>query len=102
MRTLLARIWRERHLQGTVKPLIIYVTAFILLFTAVIVGTAYAVVRDSHQQAQWCQTLELLTKTKVPYPSDPKANPSRLFAYDLYTDFVHLKHEFGCSQETPS
>ena len=52
----------------------------------------------SDSQQQWCTTLDLLTKDKVPYPSDPKANPSRVEAYILYKDFVSIRDEFGCPQ----
>jgi hypothetical protein len=46
--------------------------------------------------SQWCATLDLLTKNKVPYPANPSANPSRLEAYILFEDFVKLRGEFGC------
>jgi hypothetical protein len=46
--------------------------------------------------SQWCDTLGLLTKTKVPKPANPKANPSREGQYLFYTNLVQLKDEFGC------
>ena len=49
-------------------------------------------------QQQWCTTLSLLTTTKVTPPQNPRANPSRVFSYDLYMDFVHLKDQLGCGK----
>ena len=54
-------------------------------------------IREIQQTSnQWCSTLDLLTQDKVPYPSDPAANPSRVEAYRLYADFMQLKGRFGC------
>lgn len=51
-----------------------------------------------HSNAQWCDTLSLLTSGPVPKkPADPKANPSRQGQYLLYTDFTRLKNHFGCT-----
>jgi hypothetical protein len=47
-------------------------------------------------QQQWCSALDLLTQTVVTPPADPKTNPSREGQYQLYTDFVDIKHRFGC------
>jgi len=72
------------------------VLAFMLITGAAIAeyGLIEHVIHSS--QSQWCDTLDLLTKQKIPYPADPAKNPSRLEAYDLYQDFTHLKAEFNC------
>jgi hypothetical protein len=50
----------------------------------------------SSSDRQWCDTLALLTSQPVPKPADPAANPSRMQAYTLYSDFVMLRRNFGC------
>lgn len=50
----------------------------------------------AHDNAQWCDTLNLITAKPVPRPSDPSANPSRQGQYLLYQDFLILKDRFGC------
>jgi transketolase C-terminal domain/subunit len=80
----------------SVKALIIYVVSFALLLVAIVAGTTYAVISDSHNQSQWCATLELLTSRPVVKPADPARNPSRVEAYELYEDFVKLRSRFGC------
>lgn len=50
----------------------------------------------AHSNAQWCDTLNLLTSKPVPKPSDPAKNPSRQGQYLFYTNLVHLKDRFGC------
>jgi len=52
------------------------------------------VVQRSDQD--WCATLDLLTKVPVPKPTAPKQNPSRVGQYQLYLDFLSLKHRKGC------
>ena len=49
-----------------------------------------------HSSRQWCDTLTLLTARPVPRPADPHANPSRMQAYTLYSDFAALRRRFGC------
>jgi hypothetical protein len=56
--------------------------------------TSYWVGRANRQ---WCDTLALLTSTPVSAPSNPASNPSRVAAYHLYEDFVHLRGQFGCN-----
>lgn len=51
-----------------------------------------------HSNAQWCDTLNLLTKHPVPKPVDPKANPSREGQYQFYVNLVQLGVRFGCIQ----
>ena len=48
---------------------------------------------DDHR---WCSTLDLLTSHPAAKPADPKANPSRVQAYQLYTDFLNRRHSLGC------
>jgi hypothetical protein len=52
-----------------------------------------------HSNAQWCDTLALITSRPVPKPTDPAANPSRQESYLLYSDFVTLQNKFGCKPE---
>lgn len=49
-----------------------------------------------HSQAQWCDTLRLLTSRPVPKPPDPVANPSREDSYLFYMNLLDLRHRFGC------
>lgn len=49
-----------------------------------------------HSEAQWCDTLSLLTERPVAKPADPKANPSREGQYLFYVNLVQLKEHFGC------
>lgn len=48
---------------------------------------------DDHQ---WCSALDVLTAHKLPYPADPKANPSRVESYQLQQDFLRIGRRFGC------
>ena len=70
----------------------------VVIGIAVAIGGSYMLslqaIHNSDQQ--WCTALNLLTRTPVPAPSDPKANPSRAQAYQLYEDFVAIKHRYGC------
>lgn len=51
-----------------------------------------------HSDAQWCDTLSLLTENRVPKPDDPAANPSRQNQYLLYVNLIKLKDRFSCKQ----
>jgi len=51
----------------------------------------------SYSDTRWCGALSVLTATPVAYPSDPAKNPSRVEAYQLYEDFVHIKANFRCT-----
>lgn len=69
----------------------------VLIVLAAIAGSYFLGLHAlGHSQAQWCQTLELLTKHPVPKPADPAANPSRETTYQFYQGLVTLKHSFGC------
>jgi hypothetical protein len=68
----------------------------LLIVCALIVNYAMTIRAIGHSQGQWCDTLTLLTRDKIPYPADPAKNPSRVEAYVLYQDFVHIKDQFGC------
>jgi hypothetical protein len=43
-----------------------------------------------------CQALDVLTRTPVAYPADPKANPSRVTLYQLYEGLDSWKRSDHC------
>jgi hypothetical protein len=53
----------------------------------------HAISGESHS---FCAVTRLITAHPVPRPADPQANPSRLYAWELYSDFVTLQHRLGC------
>lgn len=84
------------HWTHAMKVALALVTVILLLIAGLVVEYAVAAHVAWHTQQQWCDTLNLLTKDKVPEPADPAANPSREQTYQLYEDFVHLRGTFGC------
>ena len=72
--------------------------SLLVLLLVLAVGVNYWLTIQTVRQTtgQWCDTLDLLTRNKIPQPADPAANPSREEAYQLYTDFMQLKGRFGC------
>lgn len=50
----------------------------------------------AEDDAKWCDTLDLLTRTPVPRPANPAANQAREENYLLYLDFLILRHRQGC------
>lgn len=79
------------------RRLAITLALYCLLFiAAVIVVFVLVRLQVDHSQAKWCDTLNLLTSRPVPKPTNPSANPSREMSYQLYEDFLTLKHRFGC------
>jgi hypothetical protein len=77
--------------------LALLVALVFLLLIVGITGCFWMVhLQISRSQAQWCDTLSLLTSHPVPYPPDAAKNPSRLADYQLYEDFVKVREEFGC------
>jgi len=87
---------------GPSKPQVVMFTIWVVATLLLIIGAAVAaIVENQHQvtaaSQQWCTTLDLLTRTPISKPGDPKANPSREASYELYLDFVHLRKQFGCS-----
>lgn len=73
----------------------------VVLFLLLVFGAVIAVVlffkgQIDQNNSQWCDTLRLLTSHPVPKPANPSANPSRVADYQLYQDFLILKHRFGC------
>lgn len=50
---------------------------------------------DQSEQAL-CPIVRLVLAHPVPYPKDPKANPSRLAAWQSYEDFVTIKRKYHC------
>jgi hypothetical protein len=94
---------REFKLQSV----FMFIAAVVIGVALIAGGTGYSIYKSNMNadkaasarmtnQQEWCDTLRLLTKTPVIYPSDPATNPSRVFAYELYKDFLKLKTEFGC------
>ena len=69
----------------------------VLLFVG---ASSYAIWHGNHtiyaNNQDWCTALKILTKTPVAYPADPAKNPSRVFAYNLYTSFRDIEGKFGC------
>lgn len=61
---------------------------------AVAVGiSAYAL----HQSEQaLCPIVRLVLEHPVPYPKDPRANPSRLAAWQSYEDFLIVDRKYHC------
>jgi hypothetical protein len=77
--------------------IIISVTVVIIGLGGLLGGSWFLGLYALHQNNQnWCSALEILTATKVDAPADPAANPSRVQAYKLYTDFMTLESRFGC------
>ena len=79
---------------------ILFIGAVAISVLLVVGATLAAVYQSAQSDAsanrQWCSALDLLTATPVAAPTDPKANPSRVFAYDLYQDFRTIEIKFGC------
>lgn len=73
---------------------LIYFAVFIIL--AVAACYIFAVYQVDVSQHHWCDALNTLTQHPISKPADPASNPSRVEAYDLYTEFMQLKGEFGC------
>jgi hypothetical protein len=43
-----------------------------------------------------CTALQDLTAKPVPYPANPKANPSRVATYNFYIALLNWEHQDGC------
>jgi hypothetical protein len=94
----------SERLTGTRVPdkpaVLLFIGAIVISFVLVIAGVGYAIYHSQHELStnnqQWCTALRILTKTPVAYPADAKANPSRVFAYDLYESFESIEGKFGC------
>jgi flagellar basal body-associated protein FliL len=78
----------------------LFITAIIVTVVLVLGGVGYTLWHGNHalsaNNQQWCIALTDLTQTPVSAPADPAKNPSRVFAYKLYTDFTILEKKFGC------
>jgi hypothetical protein len=57
---------------------------------------AYVQLQLKHE----CTALELLTATPVPYPANPKANPSRVTTYNFYEALLYWERADGCTAIT--
>jgi hypothetical protein len=87
--------------QAPTKGAVLLFIGAVVISLMLVIGAVMAAVwisqqSDASANKQWCQALELLTATPQTAPSDPKANPSRVFAYDLYQDFRTIEIKFGC------
>ena len=73
--------------------------AFMIFLLVAGLGIEYWMITSAihHSNAQWCDTLNLLTANPDPKPSDPRANPSREGQYLFYANLVNLKSRFGCT-----
>lgn len=73
------------------------VLALTLTLVAAVGGSyALALYQINRVNHVWCPALRTLTAHAVPYPADPKANPSRVSAYRFYTEFVAIRDGLGC------
>ena len=84
------------HWNHAMKVALAIIVMALLIICGIVLEYAITLHQISHSQEQWCDTLKLLTSDKIPYPSDPGKNPSRVETYDLYKDFTYLKSQFGC------
>ena len=81
-------------------PAVQVAVSFAIIVVVMVAAVVFSVLYTRHaitiNAHEWCSTLDLLTRNKVPYPTDPAKNPSRLAAYQLYQVFLHLRNQFGC------
>lgn len=80
--------WLRRHADALI----------VAILAVALVGGSYwqSAAALSRSQHDWCATLDLLTRHRVPRPADPAANPSRENAYIYYSVFLEQRHRFGC------
>ena len=82
------------------RTVLLFIASIGIAVLLVVAGVAAAVYQSGQTQAnsnhQWCSVMKLLTANPVAKPSDPNANPSRVFAYELYKDFRSIEVTFGC------
>lgn len=69
---------------------------FVIVVAAIVVNYFMMAWYVGHVDSQWCDTLRLLTAHPVPRPVNPSANPSRVEAWQLFTDFLSLRKRLGC------
>lgn len=92
----------------TRKSVILFIAAVIITVVGVTTAAVFFFSSSQHQASivqhqvsaasqQWCTALDLLTKTPVPKPAAPGANPSRENGYELYVAFMKLRGQFGCA-----
>jgi hypothetical protein len=75
---------------------LVVVAVLVTLAAAVTVCLILVSHEISSSDHDWCAAIDLLTARPIPYPADPAKNPSRVATYDLYEDFVTLRHQYGC------
>ena len=82
------------------RRVLVFLGAVVIGILLIIGGSGYAIWHGNHtisaNNQDWCTALKILTKTPVPYPANPAQNPSRVFAYNLYTSFRDIEGKFGC------
>ena len=89
---------------GTIAPtrksILLLIGAIVSTVLLVTGSVSYAIWHENNSlyanNQQWCTALDILTKVPVARPSDPKANPSRVFSYNLYESFRSIEMEFRC------
>jgi len=87
--------WRpgaHRWLRGHADAIFLIVL-MVVLAGAVLVRAEQI---DNATRQALCPLVRLALQHPVPYPSDPKANPSRLAAWQSYQDFVIIDRRYGC------
>lgn len=72
------------------------IASVILVAVAVVLCYVFVFWQVDLSQHHWCDALVTLTQHPVPKPANPAGNPSRVEGYNLYTEFVRLKGDFGC------
>ena len=71
--------------------------AIVILMAALFsLNVGFTIYWNHVQENHACQALELLTKTPVPYPADPAANPSRVTTYNFYHALLYWRDADGC------
>lgn len=69
-------------------------TVFMALLFGANVG--FTIYWNHVQELHACEALQLLTRTPVPYPADPAANPSRVTTYNFYEALLYWRNADGC------
>lgn len=69
--------------------LVISVSVALLFFAGGYFLTSYQV---NQRAKDACQALNILTKTPIPAPPDPAANPSRQVTYQIYEGLLYWRH----------
>lgn len=74
-----------------------WIAVFCLCLLASIgIPIGYATWYTSSYARHSCDALEILTKTPVPRPTDPKADPSRERTWEFYQGLLYWEREDRC------